>query len=266
MKQNWFLLGDIHGEAAAIEYFYNHHRERLKLDDCQTNIILLGDVGLNYSITGLADFYYKTSLSKLPFTYICLRGNHESRVSEVIKRNPSRWNPIEKYGGLVYVENDFPNIEYLVDGPAIYEFAGYKTLSLPGAYSVDKWLRLANGWQWFADEQLSEEEMQYGRMLVNHEKSVDLVISHTCPIEFEPNDLFLGSIDQSQVDKTMELYLGEIENQLDYRRWVWGHYHADRLYPWKDGKEKLMLFNEHVVDLCKFMEMGKADYFVDILA
>lgn len=212
MKQNWFLLGDIHGEAAAIEYFYNHHRERLKLDDCQTNIILLGDVGLNYSITGLADFYYKTSLSKLPFTYICLRGNHESRVSEVIKRNPSRWNPIEKYGGLVYVENGFPNIEYLVDGPAIYEFAGYKTLSLPGAYSVDKWLRLANGWQWFADEQLSEEEMQYGRMLVNHEKSVDLVISHTCPIEFEPNDLFLGSIDQSQVDKTMELYLGEIEN------------------------------------------------------
>ena len=86
-------------------------------------------------------------------------------------------------------------------------------------------------------------------MLVNHEKSVDLVISHTCPIEFEPNDLFLGSIDQSQVDKTMELYLGEIENQLDYRRWAWGHYHADRLYPWKDGKEKLMLFNEHVVDL-----------------
>lgn len=152
MKQNWFLLGDIHGEAAAIEYFYNHHRERLKLDDCQNNIILLGDVGLNYSITGLADFYYKTSLSKLPFTYICLRGNHESRVSEVIKRNPSRWNPIEKYGGLVYVENGFPNIEYLVDGPAIYEFAGYKTLSLPGAYSVDKWLRLANGWQWFADE------------------------------------------------------------------------------------------------------------------
>lgn len=34
MKQNWFLLGDIHGEAAAIEYFYNHHRERLKLDNC----------------------------------------------------------------------------------------------------------------------------------------------------------------------------------------------------------------------------------------
>lgn len=40
MKQNWFLLGDIHGEAAAIEYFYNHHRERLKLDDCQTRVKL----------------------------------------------------------------------------------------------------------------------------------------------------------------------------------------------------------------------------------
>ena len=155
MKQNWFLLGDIHGEAAAIEYFYNHHRERLKLDDCQTNIILLGDVGLNYSITGLADFYYKTSLSKLPFTYICLRGNHESRVSEVIKRNPSRWNPIEKYGGLVYVENGFPNIEYLVDGPANgsdWQMGGSGLLM--SSYRKKKcsmeecWLIMKNQWIW----------------------------------------------------------------------------------------------------------------------
>lgn len=266
MKQNWYLLGDIHGEAAAIEYFYNQNRERLNLDDCQNNIILLGDVGLNYSITGLADFYYKKSLSKLPFTYICLRGNHESRVSEVIKRYPSKWEKIEKYGGIVYVEKDFPNIEYLVDGPAIYEFSGYKTLSLPGAYSVDKWIRLVNNWQWFANEQLSEEEMQYGRELVEREKSVDLVISHTCPIAFEPRDLFLASIDQSQVDKTMELYLGEIEARLDYHRWAWGHYHEDRLYPWDGEKEKLMLFNEHVVDMIKFMEMSKSDYLKDIFA
>lgn len=125
---------------------------------------------------------------KLPFTYICLRGNHESRVTEVIKKFPDRWTQVEKYGGIIYVEKEFPNIEYLEDGPGIYEFAGYKTLSVPGAYSVDKWYRLINGWTWFANEQLSEEEMEYGRKLIKKEGSVDLVISHTCPIAFEPRD------------------------------------------------------------------------------
>ena len=95
---------------------------------------------------------------------------------------------------------------------------------------------------------------------------MDLIISHTCPIAFEPRDLFLRSIDQSQVDKTMEMYLQEIESMLDYRRFACGHYHADRLYPWDGNKEKLMLFNEHVVDLVKFMEMRRSDYLEDILA
>ena len=173
---------------------------------------------------------------------------------------------MEKYEGVVYIEKEFPNIEYLADIPALYRFSGYKTLSIPGAYSVDKWIRLHNHWQWFENEQLSEEEMQYGRLLVQKEKSVDLVISHTCPIAYEPRDLFLTSIDQSQIDKSMELYLGEIEAALKYRRWAFGHFHADRLYPRDGEKEKLMLFNEKVVDLNRYMEMSKSDYLDDILA
>lgn len=266
MKENWFLLGDIHGEVAPIEYFYNQNRDRLKLDECQNNIILLGDVGCNYSITGNRDINFKKSLSKLPFIFICLRGNHESRVTEVMKKFPDRWIQTEKYDGKIYVEKEFPNIEYLYDGPAIYIFAGYRTLSIPGAYSVDKWYRLRNNWQWFSDEQLSDEEMQYGIELIRNEGHVDLVISHTCPIAFEPRDLFLASINQSQVDKTMELYLGEVEAQLDYSRWAWGHYHDNRLYPWDGEKEKLMLFNEKIVDLMKFMQMKRTDHLEDILA
>lgn len=37
-------------------------------------------------------------------------------------------------------------------------------------------------------------------------------------------------------------------------------------YPWDGEKEKLMLFNENVVDLNKYMEMSKSDYLDDILA
>ena len=64
----------------------------------------------------------------------------------------------------------------------------------------------------------------------------------------------------------MEQYLGEIEEGLSYKRWAFGHFHADRLYPWKDGKQMLMLFNRSVVDLQKFMHMTENDGLEDILA
>ena len=276
-RSKWLLMGDIHGDPGPIAYFYHQNKERLQLDDpdLMTRIILLGDVGANMVdrstnrwIGEVQDVTvsFKKALSKFPFTYICLRGNHEARVSQVMKMNPDGWEKKGKYGGVIYVEKAFPKIEYLEDVPAIYHFAGYKTLSLPGAYSVDKEFRLEHDWPWFQDEQLSEEEMNLGRTLAR-EDPFDLVISHTCPITYEPRDLFLSGIDQSRIDKTMERYLAEIEMQLAYKRWAWGHFHSDRLWPWEGemGKQKMMLYDQ-VVDLDKFMKMTNQDYWDEILA
>lgn len=58
-----------------------------------------------------------------------------------------------KYGGEVYVEKEYPQIEYLSDQPAVYELCGYKTFAILGAYSVDKWYQLSHGWTWYEDEQ-----------------------------------------------------------------------------------------------------------------
>ena len=52
-----------------------------------------------------------------------------------------------------------------------------KTLVLPGAYSVDKYVRLANNWSWFPQEQCNEEEMAAGVALAQSD-SYDLVLSH----------------------------------------------------------------------------------------
>ena len=54
-------------------------------------------------------------------------------------------------------------------------------------------------------------------------------MTHTCPLSWEPTDLFLGGIDQSRVDKFMETFLDDIKDRCSWSVWCFGHYHADRV-------------------------------------
>ena len=247
-----FIMGDIHGQWQPVKDFYERNKNK-EIFDGSDVIILLGDAGLNYFLND-RDKQVKKKLGKYPFTYFVIRGNHEQRPSICAEENPDKWSDEIYFESRVYVENDYPYIKYASDGPEFYFINGYSILSLPGAYSVDKHYRLAMGYSWFEKEQLSELEMERGRDMVDLVKGVDIVLSHTCPIIFEPTDLFLSIIDQSSVDKTMERYLGEIEYKLDYRAWFWGHYHAFRDYPRTDGRKKLMLFNDKVIELADYLE------------
>lgn len=88
--------------------------------------------------------------------------------------------------------------------------------------SADKWCG------WFKDEQLTSEEMDNIATEIEG-KSVDMVLTHTCPISWEPTDLFLKSVDQSSVDATMEKWFESIKDNFDWSIWLFGHFHADRL-------------------------------------
>ena len=58
-----------------------------------------------------------------------------------------------------------------------------------------------------------------------------MVLSHTCPLDYQPIEVFLSGIDQSKVDSSTEEWLNEIEYELDYKKWYCGHYHTSkRLY------------------------------------
>ena len=232
----------------------------------------MGDSGLNYYLDS-RDKTFKKKLSNLPFTYFVVRGNHEERASNIACNNPA-WQFENFWGNLVLVEKEFPNIKYAMDYPAFYDipyievpyymrddnpYTGdieyedlintWRTLVIPGAYSVDKDYRLAMGYSWFKDEQLTEEEKEVClKDIEDANYKCDFVLSHTCPCCFEPTDLFLPMIDQSTVDKSMEGFLGLVEFLMDYKCWLWGHYHAFRDYPRTDGKKKIMLMHE-VVDL-----------------
>ena len=244
--KHYYAIGDLHGDFRPIRDFVQRYiplsKETANGDD--NIIICLGDFGGNYFFN-YRDDNFKKKLGKYPFTYFVIRGNHEQRPSIIAKENPDAWHQEYYFENKVLVEDAYPYIKYALDEPTMYNIAGTRTLVLPGAYSIDKFYRLQNGWSWFEHEQMTEAEMERGRELIKEcENSFDLVLSHTCPIIFEPTDLFLSNVDQSTVDKTTERFLGEVEYNIDYSLWLWGHYHADRIYPGTENGERIMLMHK----------------------
>ena len=244
-----YFTGDIHGDFKAIRSIVERNPE-LKDTPASDNILIcLGDFGANF-FRNERDEGFKKKISTYPFTYFVIRGNHEERPLNIMKENENDWYFEVFFESLVYIERKYPNIKYALDGGGVYNIPlnneKLKTLILPGAYSVDKYYRLKNNWSWFPEEQMTEEEMiEIKKLCKLHKNKFDLILSHTCPIQYEPTDLFLSVVDQSMVDKTMERFLGKIERKIEYSYWLWGHYHQDRIYP--TGKQ-IMLF-QSILDL-----------------
>ena len=271
MSNKIYITGDLHGRYENIQNFVEQNCDTHNFDGSDI-MILLGDAGFNYYLNKKDD-KLKEEISKLPFTFFVIRGNHEERASNIARNNPD-WQFENFWGNLVLVEKEFPNIKYAMDYPAFYNipyfevpyymrddnpYTGdieyedlintWRTLVIPGAYSVDKDYRLSMGFNWFKDEQLTEEEKDTCLYDIEQAKyKCDFILSHTCPLCFEPTDLFLPMVDQSTVDKSMERFLGQVEFLMDYDCWLWGHYHKFRDYPRTDGKKKIMLMHE-VIDL-----------------
>ncbi len=249
------ITADLHGSFHPARDIYNYMIEKQEPLTKEDVLIVLGDFGANFFFN-YRDIKLKKKLGKYNITYFVIRGNHEERPSICMEKNPEAWHMEEFWGNQVYVENDFSYIKYALDTPAKYEIPTaqgniIKTLVLPGAYSVDKYYRCANDLGWFPTEQCTKEEMAAGVALAQSD-TWNLVLSHTCPIIYEPTDLFLSFVNQSTVDKTTEQWLGEIEYNLDYKLWAFGHFHSLRIYPEYQGKQMLMLFNDCFLDVYKY--------------
>ena len=61
-------------------------------------------------------------------------------------------------------------------------------------------------------------------------------------------------IDQSTVDETTELWLGELEKKLDYKWWYAGHYHTSRV------RDKLRIMFEDIEMVREVVEREEAAY------
>lgn len=212
-----YVTGDLHGQFGRVKYFAREAETSYK-----DTLVVLGDVGLNYNLNTV-DWYRKRDAASIPVTMLCVHGNHEARPTKKM-----RYQEKEFAGGTVLYEPEFPSLLFAVDGE-IYRLNGKQCLVIGGAYSVDKMYRLASGAKWFPDEQPSEKiKEKVERVLYERDYRVDMVLSHTCPIQYIPTEVFLPMIDQKTVDNSTERWLGEIEEQLDYDRWWCGHYHTEK--------------------------------------
>lgn len=228
-----FIRGDCHGNFDFLPYFCEDNHTTV--DDI---LIILGDAGiLYYGSNKWREKYLKGYICNYPITLLCIRGNHEASPED--RGMPLCYEPL--VGGEVYRESEFLNILYAIDG-GVYRINNKTFLAIGGAYSVDKFYRLANDWYWNPHEQLSQEQMNNIYELTKN-KHYDYVLTHTCPFSWQPTDLFLKGLDQSAVDNSMELWLEKLSHNIDFNHWYFGHYHDDRLDICGDNKVT-MLFNK----------------------
>lgn len=235
-----YLTGDIHGglgRLADLKYFCIDH------PDAEW-IICLGDVGLNYYGKGdNREEYTKKRAGEIPAKLFCIHGNHERRPSEA-----EGYQQIEVTEGTIQGQmlwnKDYPNQYFAIDGE-VYKIQTSErelnALVCGGAYSVDKYYRLQHGWNWWPDEQPSELVKGVVRLMASQNK-IDIMLTHTCPLRFEPKELFLDCIDQSTVDTSIEEFFDELYEQFpaDHKpMWYFGHFHGN-----KYTDDYVMLFDD----------------------
>ena len=188
---NIFITGDTHREFQRIWEFAEETPVAWSKEDV---LIILGDAGINYYLDD-DDRSLKYELSMLPFTLLCIKGNHELHADQIDSYQEIPW-----HGGTVYCEDEYPNLLFAKDGE-IYDLNTEQPSDAVKDY-VEHQLERA-GWM------------------------VDFVLSHTAPKPYEPTWAFIPGLNQALVDDSTEKWLTTIEQRLDYEQWFCGHYHVE---------------------------------------
>ncbi len=206
-----YITGDTHRD------FNRLCKNNFNNDDM---VIILGDAGINYFLNE-EDEELKEYLNNLNIKLFCIQGNHEERPENI-----PTYKEVTMFDGKVFIEDKFPNLIFAKNGE-VYSIDDKKVLVIGGAYSVDKYYRMVYGYQWFKDEQLNDKEKE--EILEKYKgKHVDIILSHTCPLKYEPTEVFMSGIDQNKIDKSMEEFLNKILENVDCDKWYCGHYHTEK--------------------------------------
>lgn len=141
----------------------------------------------------------------------------------LIPGNHSDWDAFEEYVGR---NKEFPievekNIFQCPIGSSI-EINNKKIVFIGGADSIDKKWRIL-GISWWAQEILNQYDLDY---ILQNNKSADIILSHTCPKEFDVESVLRGMDGRYMKCTDPSRYvLSKVLEELKPNKWFFGHWH-----------------------------------------
>ena len=105
----------------------------------------------------------------------------------------------------------------------------------------------------YSSAKLKEDEIKAYVESQIDKHGFDVILSHTCPLKYEPIEMFLSMIDQSTVDKSTEVWLDSIEERVKYKAWFCGHWHTNKRidkmhFLYGDFEFSSMLKEQEIID------------------
>lgn len=203
------FVGDIHGELKKLIWKTSNQYSLSKVD-----IVVCGDFGVGFGNKNSMNVLYNSvrkRLEKYDINIYTIRGNHD--------------NP-EYFDG----KHNFERLKFLEDYKTI-EISGVTIFPIGGAVSIDQEDRKkfnnkmekygSSKRSWWPEERVTKVDFK------RFPSKVDVVVSHCAPISFTPIFSRDSSIDSNIWKDILEdrNYLEEVKNNINYKYWIFGHYH-----------------------------------------
>lgn len=177
-------------------------------------VIICGDFGGVWN-NSPEELYWRKWLDNKPFTTLFIDGNHENHP--MLQTFPE----IEFCGGRAHQISK--SVIHLMRGQ-VFTIDNTTIFTMGGASSTDKESR-KEGVSWWSEELPNQAEMDEGlKNLAKHNNQVDLIVTHTAPIQFQT---MLQQYFPHQQD-SLEIYLDYIYRNVSFKYWYFGHFHQER--------------------------------------
>lgn len=210
------IVGDLHGAWPRLNQLISKKNPEI--------VLQCGDFGWWPSmeishpvIYGRQNKWLLEGIKSDTLVYFC-DGNHEEF-------------PLLKPGGIQVM---YKNVHHVQRGYTLTLSDGRVVLFMGGASSVDKHLRTP-GKDWFPDENISEKDFDRA---MNHDR-IDIVISHTCPEEFDITASTHKVMDSNRIA------LSAILHKYKPSLWYFGHWHKYQQGKFNDTYWTCLDYPEH---------------------
>lgn len=202
-------------------------------------MIIVGDFGFIYD-GGKGDKFWLDWIESLPWTTCFIDGNHEN--FSLLNEFPTE---IWHQGRIHRIRS---NIVHLMRGE-IFEIDGLRFFCFGGAPSHDAQYRVSNV-NWWQEELPTFEEMNNAKKNLDAcDWKVDYVLTHEIYEGHPLANRFETNMDNYGPEYfDLKPFLKELEQKLNYRYWLHGHYHLDQIIQSPSNKPCITLFNRVITE------------------